>query len=345
MKHDNSVAAGPIGAVLVVDDTASVRVACARALKGAGFRSVEAEDAARALDLISRESPEIVLTDIRMPGMSGLELLREIKRLRPETEVIVMTAYADREVAEEALNHGAGALLVKPFDDISAVPAAARKAMARSRFNRGQSLEDGPEFESIIKAAGLAGEDQIEEARLYSAEKSVSLKEALVELGFADPHQLDQALADHLDVPFVRLTEKMLDRELVLSFPRELARKHAAIPLYKSGNELAVASAEPMGEAERKELERATGLDVTLSLGMRSEILGLLDRFHGPPGKAPSRGLMERIGDPAESDRELLAAELLASYRAGPSFELLVERGGDGSATIIVKGLVEREKE
>jgi DNA-binding NtrC family response regulator len=101
--------------VLVVDDEPSLRVAVAESLRRSGYGVVQATDGQEALERVAQTKPWLVLTDMKMPRMGGLEVLKEIKRRSPQTTVVVMTAYGTVESAVEAMKHGASDYLLKPF--------------------------------------------------------------------------------------------------------------------------------------------------------------------------------------------------------------------------------------
>ncbi len=103
------------GKILVVDDQKNMRATTAMVLRSAGHAVEEAEDGAAALRRIGGEAFDVVLTDLRMPTVDGMEVLREARRLAPETQVIVMTAYGTFESAVEAIRRGAYDFLAKPF--------------------------------------------------------------------------------------------------------------------------------------------------------------------------------------------------------------------------------------
>ncbi len=105
------------GTVLVVDDQRNMRATTAIVLRSAGHTVDEAEDGAAALQRIQQEAFDVVLTDLRMPTVDGMELLREAQRLAPETQVIVMTAYGTIESAVDAIRQGAYDFLAKPFKE------------------------------------------------------------------------------------------------------------------------------------------------------------------------------------------------------------------------------------
>lgn len=102
--------------ILVVDDDAAVGWALEQALQAAGYTVVLAADAAAALRQIRRQEPDLVITDIRMPGMSGLELLGVLKAAHPGLPIVVSTAHGTMETAIAAIGQGAFDYLPKPLD-------------------------------------------------------------------------------------------------------------------------------------------------------------------------------------------------------------------------------------
>ncbi|MGC4027252.1 MAG: nitrogen regulation protein NR(I) [Steroidobacteraceae bacterium] len=122
---------GPRLQVWLVDDDASIRWVLERALKNAGMSVRLFEAAESALAALKGEVPEVLVTDIRMPGQSGLELLRRVHQHRPGLPVIVMTAHSDLGSAVSAYESGAFEYLPKPFDIDQAVELVRRAAQAR----------------------------------------------------------------------------------------------------------------------------------------------------------------------------------------------------------------------
>ncbi|MBI5633344.1 MAG: response regulator [Nitrospirae bacterium] len=102
--------------ILVVDDDASIRAYLSALLKKHGLPVIACESAEEALACIREEPITLVLTDIKMPNISGLELLQEIRRLHAEIPVILMTGNTDIELAIEAVNKGALSFLTKPLN-------------------------------------------------------------------------------------------------------------------------------------------------------------------------------------------------------------------------------------
>ncbi len=111
---------GILGRVLVVDDEEIVRNPLQRVLKEAGYDVVTAANGQEALDKMPQLRIELVLLDIKMPDMSGMEVLRQLTTNWPETGVVMVTAVADAQTAVEAMKLGAYDYITKPFsrDDV-----------------------------------------------------------------------------------------------------------------------------------------------------------------------------------------------------------------------------------
>jgi two-component system response regulator (stage 0 sporulation protein F) len=101
--------------ILVVDDEASICLLLRDVLTRFGHQVQTCQDGAKALELASQEEFHLVFLDIRMPGMSGLEALRNLRELHPNTAFVMITGYAQTDVMEECLRSGAAACLGKPF--------------------------------------------------------------------------------------------------------------------------------------------------------------------------------------------------------------------------------------
>src|SRR3989475_12823595 len=124
--------------ILIVDDEKNIREHLATYVRSLGNRGEVAADATAALALLERHEPDVVLSDVRMAGMDGLALLREIRRRRPEAVVVLMTAYATVAQAVEAMRAGAYDYLVKPFslDQVSLFLARVLEVQTLKRENR-----------------------------------------------------------------------------------------------------------------------------------------------------------------------------------------------------------------
>jgi excisionase family DNA binding protein len=114
--------------ILVVDDEASIRELLSKTLALAEYEVDTASDANVALDRVRMVDYDLLIADLKMPGMDGLTLIRQVKRLRTELPVIIITGYSTESSAIEALNLGVAGYLTKPFR-VPQVLAAAAKAL------------------------------------------------------------------------------------------------------------------------------------------------------------------------------------------------------------------------
>jgi signal transduction histidine kinase len=103
--------------LLLIDDEEGIRKVLGLSLRDAGYEVLLAADGEQGLELFQKESPKIVLTDIKMPGLDGMEVLRRIKSLSSDTEVIVITGHGEIELAIEALQCEASDFITKPIHD------------------------------------------------------------------------------------------------------------------------------------------------------------------------------------------------------------------------------------
>jgi two-component system nitrogen regulation response regulator GlnG len=140
--------------VWVVDDDRSIRWVLEKALGREGIAYESFELAQDALSALGRDTPQVLVSDIRMPGTSGIELLTEVKKRHPELPVIIMTAYSDLDSAVAAFQGGAFEYLPKPFDVDRAVDLI-RRAIEES--TRTEMPEDGAPVltEMIGQAASM----------------------------------------------------------------------------------------------------------------------------------------------------------------------------------------------
>lgn len=159
------------GMVWVVDDDRSIRFVLRKALERAGIPSRAFERAEDVLEALREERPDVLVSDIRMPGMDGTSLLEEVKRRQPTLPVIIMTAYSDVESAVASFKGGAFEYLAKPFDVVKAVEVIdrARKASAERSSAVGTKVVHDPfaligqaeSMQEIFRAIGRLSQSSV----------------------------------------------------------------------------------------------------------------------------------------------------------------------------------------
>lgn len=184
--------------VLVVDDESSIREACTRVLLAEGYEVRVASSGEVALDLAQSQQPDLVLLDLKMPGLGGMAVLDELNLLAPEAVKVVVSAYATVSTALEAMRHGAWDFLAKPFTP-DELRLTARRALERQRW----LLKQGQAQQRFLETVSGKLHEPLQQARQdleslvqglaqHPAEQELA-KRALARL------QLVEALADKWD--------------------------------------------------------------------------------------------------------------------------------------------------
>jgi len=130
--------------VLIVDDEETVRHVLRQALEEHGCEVLDAGSAEEGLTLVDGLTVDVAMLDIVLPGMSGIQLLKAIEEVSPQTQVIMMTSHASLETTLDAIRHGAYAYLQKPFDELDLIWATVSRALEKRRL---MGLLEQREFE------------------------------------------------------------------------------------------------------------------------------------------------------------------------------------------------------
>lgn len=146
--------------IWVVDDDESIRWVLEKGLSDSGLEVQTFDSANKVIKKLETENPQLILTDIRMPGPSGIDLLDKVKELRPEIPVIVMTAHSDLDSAVESYEHGAWEYLPKPFDIEEAVSMVQRATAVDTTDieelseTQAEVIGEAPAMQEVFRAIG-----------------------------------------------------------------------------------------------------------------------------------------------------------------------------------------------
>ncbi|MEB3101859.1 response regulator [Ferviditalea candida] len=121
--------------VLIVDDQNGIRILLVEVFSSEGYETFQASNGKQALEIVKNHAPDIVLLDMKIPGMDGLEILKHIKNIDSETKVIMMTAYGELDMIKEATELGALMHFTKPFD-IDELRMAVNSQLGKGPSNR-----------------------------------------------------------------------------------------------------------------------------------------------------------------------------------------------------------------
>jgi DNA-binding NtrC family response regulator len=208
--------------ILIVDDEESVRDSLYNWFIEDGYHVDTAENAKKALSVLESENFDIILADIKMPGMDGLEMLRRIKLLKPESIVIIMTAFATVDTAVQALKDGAFDYVTKPFDpdDLSHLIRNASKQISLTEENENLRKK----VVSLENVEDLIGESEAMKKVLRDIESVAQSNSSVVITGESGTGKELVARAIHSNSPRKffplvsvhcgALTESLLESEL-----------------------------------------------------------------------------------------------------------------------------------
>jgi DNA-binding NtrC family response regulator len=164
--------------ILVADDENTIRLAFENLLTTNNYEPILARDGVEALELFKKHKPPVCVIDIKMPGMNGLELLKEIKKVKENTFVIVVTAFADMEKTIEAMKSGAYDFLKKPFDNdnilmlikkaysaydliTTSVPAAQSESVLSASASEFRIIGNSPKMQEVYKLIGKISDSHV----------------------------------------------------------------------------------------------------------------------------------------------------------------------------------------
>jgi two-component system response regulator AtoC len=207
------------GSVLVVDDEDGIRSFLAESLEREGHEVSRAENGAEALTLAREQSFDLVITDLRMPVLGGMELVRTLRAEQPDVEIVVLTAFGDVSTAVEALKLGAFDYLEKPISGPKAVRSLVAEALAR-RAKLTASLPSHPQLPKSDLASSapsmVAVVDAVQKVAKTSATVLLSGESGT---GKEVTARAIHELSSRSDNPFVAincavLTESLLESEL-----------------------------------------------------------------------------------------------------------------------------------
>ncbi len=147
--------------VLVVDDEKDIRKIVSRILEKSGYKAITAGDAMEGLMQLHENSVDLVITDIRMPGMNGLDLIKQVHEIQPGIPVIIITGYGTFDLAVEALARGAFFFVTKPFETSTLVNVV-KKGLRLNFLLRKSDAEDVDSVQYDLSTSIAPSEEKAE---------------------------------------------------------------------------------------------------------------------------------------------------------------------------------------
>jgi two-component system NtrC family response regulator len=208
--------------ILIVDDEKNYLLVLQALLEDAGYEVITCDNASEALEVITSHDLDLVITDMRMPGVDGMEFLVQLRGLQPEIPVIMMTAYATVEKAVEAMKRGAFDYITKPFKNEELI-LTIRKALEMHRLKQQNRLLS-QELQERFKFGNIVGKSKVMRQVYEIIEKVAQTRASVLITGESGTGKELIARAIHFnsprsDKPFVSvncsaLPETLLESEL-----------------------------------------------------------------------------------------------------------------------------------
>ena len=185
-KQGPSAEDSPEVPVLVVDDDVAILGVVSEVLEDDGYTVSTAASGEEALELLKHNEFWLVMSDIRLPGINGVEVLEQIKQASPRTHVIMITSHASLDTSIDAIKHGAYDYLQKPFEDLSLISSAARRAIDAYRLEIERS--------QLVRSLKLSNKEL---ARVNSVLHGLAVRDGLTEL--YNHRYINEVLDKHID--------------------------------------------------------------------------------------------------------------------------------------------------
>lgn len=268
--------------ILLVDDEENVVSALRRVFRQENYRVLTASNGQEALDLLTKETCQLIISDYMMPIMSGAELLRKVKGLYPEMIRIMLTGHADTDAVMSAIKEGAVyKFILKPWndDDLRITVALAleqydllQSLVTLQKQNRDRAKEintlskmtitNRSQLAIMLHKRSLLNDQQLQELYKLQQSRKESVLNLILEKDWVAEKKIREILRKDFMVEEVMLDEAQIDPGIIALIPRSLCDRHAVLPLKQRGHRLTLVMADPMDEGLLDDLRFNIGMEV-----------------------------------------------------------------------------------
>jgi len=287
--------------ILLVDDEPNVLSALKRIFRQENYSISTAGNGQEALDLLSKESFHLMISDYMMPGMTGAELLKLAKAVKPEMIRIMLTGHADTGAVMGAINEGAVyKFILKPWndDDLRITVALAleqfdliQKNKALQKDNEQKSKEvnalakltvsNRSQLAIMLNKKNLLSSQQVQELYRQQQQRKEPIIKLLLEHDWVSEKAIHDILRKELLVEEVSLAEFQVDAAVASMIPRSFCERQLVVPLRLEGKRLLLALADPMDMGLIDDLRFVSGLDIQPVLASVAAIKSKLVEMYG----------------------------------------------------------------
>ncbi|VFQ43552.1 ATPase, T2SS/T4P/T4SS family [Desulfoluna butyratoxydans] len=338
-------------AILFVDDEAGVLSAMKRIFRKETYRIFTASCGEEALECLRREEIHVIITDHRMPGITGADLLRRIKREYPNTIRIMLTGHADVGAIMGAVNEGAVyKFITKPWsdEDLRITVGLAleqydlireNRALKKNQVSQTKRINQMSRFinthrsqvGSILMKQNLLRKNDLENAREIQAKKNLPMPQVLMEMGLVDEGTILNAIQREMGINRVYPAEFSTPEALVALIPREICKNNLLVPLKRTETGIMIAMNDPSEYLKIEDLQFITGLRVEPVIATRKEIIKKIEELYGEEEAGLDELTVLEMEDPTEAieiildeeDEEADLKELLIAKDQPPAIRIV----------------------
>ncbi|MCG8619731.1 MAG: Flp pilus assembly complex ATPase component TadA [Desulfobacterales bacterium] len=339
--------------ILFVDDEKDTLASLARLFRREKYKILTADSAARAWSILKKEQVNVIVTDHRMPKVTGVELLEKTKRVYPDIIRIMLTGYADIDSVMEAVNKGAVyKFITKPWNDAELKQAIRLALMQYKLLTENKKLKKAQESQvkNIDKLSRFINQSRLGELlvakRLISTQDMVKAKREqvtsgetmpviLTRMGVITPEKILQVLTTDFTVNKADLGSVDVTVELKSILPENICKSNMLIPIKKEGNLLVVAMSDPTDEMKVDALKFMTGLKIKPMAGLHRDILSKIEEAYSTEAAPPPPS--EELSFVESGDSIVLTIE---EKEADLDFNTLFSPGNATSPIEIVNALI-----
>ncbi len=287
--------------ILIVDDEPNVANALKRVFRQENYRVLTSLNGQEALDLLAKETCQLMISDYMMPVMNGAELLRKVKKNYPEMIRIMLTGHADTDAVMSAIKDGAVykfilkpwndddlritvALALEQFDLLQSNKALQKQNMAREKEINALSkmtLTHRSQLAIMLHKRNLLNDQQVQELYKLQLIHKEPILNLILEKDWISEKKIREVLRKDFMVEEVMLDEAQIDPGVIALIPRSLCERYMVLPLKQANRRLTLVMADPMDEGMLDDLKFTTGLDIEPVMADIADIKAKIIEIHG----------------------------------------------------------------
>lgn len=292
ISRDKSLNLGDLKyTILFVDDEQDVLKSMVRVFRKENYKILTAESGLRAWQILKEETINVIVTDHRMPKITGVELLKKVKIVYPDTIRIMLTGYADIDAVMEAVNQGAVyKFITKPWNEedlklnirLALVQYNLLSENKRLKDEQKEQMKNIDKLSKFINKSQLAdllykkkliGKKDLLKAKITQTQTGETMPEILNTMGIVDQKNIVNFIEKNYGFQIINLKETKISQELQPILPKEICQSNVLIPVEKKGNTLTVAMADPTDLMKIDAVKFMTGLKIKVMVGLQNDIL------------------------------------------------------------------------